>query len=105
MALLNQASVDSAIEEGLEHIRPIVAWRMMDHARGGILIVAGIDVRDDGRTSAGQVLYVTDYAAAVFAEPSHAIGRWRGESHLGDVPSARPLYGRIEYRYYWATRR
>lgn len=105
LRLANQASIEERIGHGLDEIQPIVRWRLMDHGSGGVLIVAAIDVRQQGGQEARQVMYVRDYGPHVFAEPGHAIGHWRRQPLGFEAPIAPPPYGRKEYRFFWATRR
>ena len=98
----NQATVEANIRIGLEEVRPIVAFKLMD-ASGGILVVACIDVTTQGEVSVGHVLYVAD-DNLVFATPAEAVRYWRRQPRH-DAPTARPPFGRLEYRLFWATRR
>lgn len=99
---VNQITVEANIRARLEEIRPIVAFRLMDHARGGVLIVAEIDVTEHSGATVGIVRQVYDYPG-VFNRPNDAIGRWRREPLLV-APMSRD-FGRMEYRFFWATRR
>lgn len=102
MQLTNQLVVERAIESGLQDMRPIASWSLMDHKSGGVLIVAAIDVRKAADSVAGKLLYVTDLCG-VYRNPNEAIGRWRGQPRL-EAPSAPPPFGQIDYRFFWATR-
>jgi len=103
LRLANQAAIEERVVSGINDVRPIVAWQMIDHGRGGSLIVAAIDVREHAGQTAGRVMYVRDHPN-VFAKPQDAIGNWRSLPRL-ESPTARAPYGRIEYRFFWATRR
>ena len=98
----NQVTVEANIRIGLEEVRPVVAFKLMD-ARGGILVVACIDVTTQGEVSVGRVAYVAD-DDRIFATPEEAVRHWQRQARL-DAPTARPPFGRVEYRLFWATRR
>ncbi len=102
LQLANQASVELRLLEELDGVRPMVAWRMMDHATGGILIVAVLEILQHSGVSSGSLRYVYD-CEGEFAEPGHAMAYWRRQPRL-DAPSVMPCFGRIEYRFFWATR-
>lgn len=98
----NQIRVEADIRSGLEEVHPVVAFKLMD-ARGGILIVACIDVTTQGEVSRGRVAYVAD-DNVVFATPAEAVRHWQRQPELVG-PTAQPPFGRLDYVLFWATRR
>jgi hypothetical protein len=53
--------------------------------------------------SVGRVAYVAD-DDRIFATPEEAVRHWQRQARL-DAPTARPPFGRLEYRLSWATKR
>lgn len=98
----NKASVESRIQEELDRLRSIISFRMINHSRGGILVVAVIKVVTRGGQSAGEVVGVFDHTG-IYKTAQDGIGHWRshpGLIHTNDVPP----FEHTELRYFWATR-
>ncbi len=119
--LWNSGTVSASIQSELADITPNIRWRLIDHATGGILVVAAVEVRTQGDVSRVELRYVQDFQG-VFAAPEHAIGRWRSQPSLdaprvdspsrqiGSQPSldsppvANSPNVRLQYQFFWFTR-
>lgn len=99
---MNQGTVEGDLRLRIEELRPVVAFKLMDES-GGVLIVACIDVTTQGEASVALLRYVAE-ENPIFATPEEALRRWRRQPRH-DAPNARPPFGRLEYRFFWATRR
>jgi hypothetical protein len=100
----NSGAVQHRINEEIEAIRPTIAYDMINHARGGILVVMVCHTQTVG--AQGTMFGHSEIQPGVFANPRDAISvfqsRRRAEDHL-DASSSDPYVER-SFRYYWATR-
>jgi hypothetical protein len=96
---LNSHSVNYRIQRRKRELQPILEQIFGNHARGGVLVVACIEIRRTGEMEGSLFQYMTTFTG-VYRIPDHAIGRWRREPRLESPANG----GRMEYRFFWVTR-
>ena len=96
---LNSHFVNYRIQGRKRELQPVLEQIFENHARGGVLVVACIEIRRAGEMEASLFRYMT-WTQGVYRIPDHAIGRWRREPRLESPTNG----GRMEYRFFWVTR-
>ncbi len=97
---LNSYTVNRAIENRKQELTHELESMFQNHALGGVLVVAAIEVRPVGEMEAQLFTYMNTFVG-IYAQPQDAISRWRHQPRL----ESPVLGGRFEYRFFWASRR
>ncbi len=96
MSAINDASVNHAINNRKPQAERNVAQIMEGHRNGGVLVVAGIEVRQVGEMRSS-IFHYLSAGVQVFSRPEHAISVWRRSPRLEPAQT-------MQHRFFWVTR-